>query len=320
MGNTPIRILRLAALMLLVAPIAACSGADRPDPAATSASTAVVNCGHTLSLSSPPEKVLIGYPTVWETMNALGVADRVSGTLSGDSTALPRGGESVKVVSPLYNVPREVLLASQTDLVVFTTEAQMSGEDGTATFDDLKQAGITPYVMQGNCLEPSANDDIATVYSDIRALGQLFGVTERADQLAEESQRRVEAVAARRGDKPAPRVAFLQVYDGKLYALGGSNYAAVLGALGAVNEFDDLGTAFSEVSTEAALKIKADHLVVVYDASTTPEKGAAEIKRLLPSAAPVTRGAVSTANTDDFQVGGTSLVDVTEEIGKAIYP
>lgn len=106
--------------------------------------------------------------------------------MSGDIAELPEGSPDIQVISPLYNVPREVLIAAEPDLVIFTAEFQMSGEDGTATFDDLAQAGINPYVLQGNCNEPAEGTTVDTVYADIANLGSILGVVDEATTLVEE--------------------------------------------------------------------------------------------------------------------------------------
>lgn len=95
---------------------------------------------------------------------------------------------------------------------------------------------------------------------------------------------RVAKAARLRGNKQAPTVAFVQEYEGDLYALGLGNYAAVLDGIGAKNYFADITSdlAYVKISAETALSINADHLVVVHYNNQSPEDAVSGIKRLLP--------------------------------------
>ena len=284
----------------------------------------VVNCGRELSVSTPPSRVLIGYPTIWKTLDALGVGDSVAGYLTGGLTDLPAGADpSVQEVSSEYHVPRETLLTFGPDLTIFSSESQVTGENGDATVADLAAAGIPAFMMQGNCLDKAlqTDDQIDTVYSDIEALGILYDRQAEAASLADQLKERVRQAATLRGDAPRPRTAFIQVFDGTVYALGLGNYAAVIDAIGAENHFADIlgDLAYVEISMETALSIDADHLVVVHYNDQTPDQAVEAIRSLLPNVKPVEEGHVIAVHTDNFQVGGVPLIDVTVEIAEAIY-
>lgn len=295
-----------------------------PNDANASGALTAVNCGRELTVTEPPTNVLIGYPTIWETLDALGVGNSVTGYLTGDLTDLPEGASSSIVeVSPDYHVPRETVLSFEPDLALFSTETQLSGQNGEATFDDLAAGGIPAFMFQGNCADDAlkTDDDLATVYADIKALGSLYDKQAEAAALVADLEVRVADAAALRDNAPAPTVAFIQIYDGTIYALGLGNYAAVLDAIGAENYFADITSslAYVEVSAETALSIDADHLVIVHYNDQTPEAAVAAIEELLPNAAPVANGRVSAAHTDNFQVGGVPLIDVTVDIAEAVY-
>lgn len=116
-------------------------------------------------------------------------------------------------------------------------------------------------------------------------------------------------------------MAFIQVYNDKLYALGLGNYAAVLEAIGAKNYFSSItsNSSFVELSMESALAIDADYLVVVYNDKQSSEQAIDSIRKLLPNAAPVAAGRISAVRADNFEVGGVPLIDVTAEVAEAVY-
>lgn len=317
--------LAACAALLLITGCGSPGNAPAPSPiAATGEALSAVNCGRKLSAPKPPINVLIGYPTLLKTLNALGVGDSVTGYLAGSLADLPEGSSSrIVEVSPDYHVPREKVLGVQPDLVITSSEDQLSGKNGEATFDDLASAGIPAFISQGNCADPTykTNGSLQTVYDDIEALGNLFRKQTEAKELVQKLQGRVVEAAARRGNSAGPTVAFIQVYNDKLYALGLGNYAAVLEAIGAKNYFSSItsNSSFVELSMESALAIDADYLVVVYNDKQSSEQAIDSIRKLLPNAAPVAAGRISAVRADNFEVGGVPLIDVTAEVAEAVY-
>ncbi len=327
MSPFPLRATVPAAVLLAsVAFVAGCgqtgTGAAPASPPAAGAADfplTVSNCGRDFTYDSPPSRVVVGYPTTLETLVALGVTDRVKGYLAADFAPLPEGVSGIEAISPQYNAPRESLLAAQPDLVLYGAADQATGEEGTANIDDLQVAGANAYILQGNCADAGSERSIEEVYTDVEQLGSIFGIPDRGTELATQLRNRVQAIAGLRGSREPVSVAFVQVYDGQLYALSGGTYDAVLGGAAATNEFAGVAASFAQISPEQVLTLDAGYVVVAYAKPDSPEQAVARVTELLANNSAVASGKVVAVSSDQLGAGGVSLVDVVEQIGQAVY-
>lgn len=337
MTNTLARRGRVAASgLLLIAVMAAC-GEENPDgdssTAATEAATTapelaadgtsddgfpvtIRSCGRDYTFEAPPERVVVGAPTSVDTLAALGVEDAAVGYTSGDFGPPPASADVPELAAD-YQAPRETILAAEPDLFI-GEGLQINGEEGTVAVDDLQRAGANVYVLGEYCVDAPGATDIAAVYADIENLGAIFGVADAASALVIELQDRVATAADRRGDAPAPRVAYVQIFDGVLYALAGTGYAATLDAVGAVNVFSDIEENFAEISPEAVLTLDADGIVFVYDFDSDAAAARAEVEELLAATAAVRSGNV--VGVPSHLPGfGVSVIENIEIVAEGLY-
>jgi len=303
----------------LVAPLLAGALVPATARAATFPVT-IENCGNELTFDAPPTSVVLGYPTIVNNLVALGVADRVVGTLSGSFAEIPADAPDIDVLSPDYNVSAEVLMSLHPDLLITNSQTQLDGSNGSATLDQLLDVGTQVYILNENCSGTEGAETVDGVYRDVEQLGAIFDVDERAAELLDELHSRVDAAAARSHPDDPPMVAFIQIYDGVLYTLARSNYSVVINGAGLVNEFADIDAAFVPISIERGLQIAADHIFVHYGIGTDPATAVAEVTELLPSVPAVQSGNVTALADWDFQASGVTLIDLIEQVATAIQP
>lgn len=278
----------------------------------------VDSCGRSFTYTEPPSRVVLGYPRSLETLNALGVETSVYGYTLGSYDALPAGyPPSIVEVSPDYAPAREVMIAARPDLYLANDDGQVSGE-GTVSHDDLAGIGSNVYVLGQYCSNGDSPTSLDAVYDDVTALGRIFGVTERAEQLTDALRQRVSAAAARNTGRPL-RVGFLQVYDGRVYANGGYPASGILSALGLTNEFADLSGSFTELTAEEALLRRPDVLFVNYVGAGQEEVAIAEVRTTLPDLPAVRDGRVYGFDETDFQAGGVTIVDGLEYVADSVF-
>lgn len=166
--------------------------------------------------------------------------------------------------------------------------------------------------MGGYCAKAPAGRTLDTIEADVTNLGHIFGVDERARELNQEIETRVARAKASLTGKQL-RVAYVQSYNGKLYANSGYPAATIIEALGQVNEFDDLKQSWAEISREDALRRKPDVLIVnVSDGK--PEAAVAEISKTLAGTKAVVAGHVLTVDAADFEAGGVSVIRQLEDV------
>jgi iron complex transport system substrate-binding protein len=315
-------------LLALVLGIAGCGdgtepaagGAASSPPTGAAGTTAaypvdVESCGRTTTYDRPPSRVVLGFPGSLATLDALGVADSVYGYALGSYAPLPDGYPAdIVEVSPDYSPSREAMIGARPDLFLANDEGQVTGE-GSVSYADLDGVGADTYVLGGYCLDGPAPRDLDVVYDDVAALGRIYGVTDRATLLVGELQRRVAAAADALSGRSL-RVAIVQAYDGKLYALSGYPGSGIITALGQVNEFGDLSANFAEISKEEALTRAPDVLFVAHTGGDEDAESAAvaEVEKLLAGTPAVRAGHVYGLDDRYAQAGGVSVIDELEYV------
>lgn len=326
MNFTVQRVIALSLAILATAAVTSCSNnSDSDSPPSTSAASSnypftIENCGRTYTYTQAPRKVVVGWPTTVDTLTALGVGSTVTGYISGEFGPAPQGVDA-KALSTEYAPSAETILNARPDFFLANGDSQLSGSRGGVTTDDLSRIGANTYVMGENCKDSPGGTTVETVYQDITNLGRIFDVPDKAAALIGTLRARVAATAARRGNTAAPRIAYVNVSAGKLYALSGLSYAAQLEGVGAVNVFADLKESFSEISPEKVLTLDADAIVFEYYVNTeTADQQKAEITKQLGDSRAVRDGKVIAVPDYLSEGPGIAVVDAIELIAKGLYP
>jgi iron complex transport system substrate-binding protein len=321
----PVRVTLLA--LVTASLMTAGCGDDSPASSATAGTgsgpspypVTVASCGNSFTYEQPPERVVAGFPTSTETLVALGVGDTVVGYTSGDIAPAPEGVPNAEEISGDYQAPREAVLAARPDLFFTNDENQLGGTGGGLSHDDLNDMGTSAYVLGGYCIDQPAATGIDAVYDDVTNLGAIFGVPDRAEAVVTEMRSRVDAAGALADSEPGLTAAFVQVYDGKLYALSGAYYGMVLDSLGLDNVLAGIDENFAEISAEQVLTLDPDVLLAVYDSQDTMTAQLDEASQLLANTPAVSDDRVAGVLNADISAGGVTLVDVIEETARAVY-
>lgn len=303
---------RWTGLLLAVALTVTGCGADADgsteppgEEAATGFPVSVENCGRTLTFDAPPRRVVTGYQPVLETLLALGLQDRVVGrvtfTENGPDGFLPgqkEAYERIPQISDSIAFPgREVMLAQDADLVISEGWYNFDASRGKATIDELTDAGTPVFLTGGWCDDASQRRfQIADTLRDVRDLGRIFGVPERAEQVVTEMRAILDEVRTAVADRPPVPVLAVDGGAGPVRAYGGKGLTQrLIEAAGGVNVLahvpDDLtGVTVEEVATtRPAAMIVSDYQPgpsagekFASVAAVVPDSPAARERRYLP--------------------------------------
>lgn len=169
------------------------------------------NCRETITFSAPPKRVVSVGQTQTEILYALGLGDRVVGTAVWFSpVAKPYEAINAKVKRLADNDPSfEAVLAQDPDLVTAMFEWHIGPNGIVGKRDQFAKVKVPTYVSPTDCVgkdNSGGGDGVRTtmftmdlVYRNIREFGQIFDVSDRAEQLVASLQAReqkaVEAVA-----------------------------------------------------------------------------------------------------------------------------
>lgn len=264
---------RLAMLVLVGSTLTGCAGA--PDESSGKGATAAgfpveaTSCGHVSTVKAPPRAAITLNQGATEVALALGLEQRLVGTAYLDDAVAPRLADAyakVKVLATEYP-SHEAVLAQEPDFV-YGSYASAFADESAGTRDELQGLGIGSYLSPFGC--PDARDraevGFESVWQEIHAVADVFGVPERAAGIESDQRATVEELA-RVGAGRGTRVFW---YDsGDKTALAGAGEGGpqvILDAVGATNVFGGLDGGWADVSWERVVKAEPD-VIVVADAS-----------------------------------------------------
>lgn len=248
------RRLTAALACAVVLALTACGGPPAPAGGTAAGGVTATNCGVPVTVPEPPQRIYALYQPAIEMVHALGVTDRLVGTAFLDAQVLPEYADAQAGVDHLPELPsREALLATTPDFVVsgFNDVFASGGSESIGTRGELAGLGVQSWIFGPLCPTADGLSDEAidpasvtmdNVYADVRGLGRLFGVPERAEQVVADMTQRLDAVRARVEGEPTVRVAVVNpADDGTFRIAGGPDFVTrILEMAGAENVFADL--------------------------------------------------------------------------------
>jgi iron complex transport system substrate-binding protein len=230
----------------------------------------IENCGNTLTFDRAPERVASLYPVTTELLLRLGLEEHIIAaanfgeTLPADLQAAYQG---LNLLGDNFVIPKEVLLSQEPDFVMDNQPDWFySAENGFATVEDSTSIGAQIYTITAKCDSGRLDATFEDNYTDLRNMGKIFGVEERAEALIAEMQATIDAVQAKISDQIPPRVMIYDAGEGPLGIFGAGSYGFVLELSGGINAFADLPETYSQVSIEAVAAREVDVVIIAeYD-------------------------------------------------------
>lgn len=222
------------------------------------------NCGAKTTYDKPPARVVTIHQHPAELMLALGLKDRMVGTAFPDSAVLPELKKDYESIPELAKKEPsfETVLEAEPDLVYGGYGSAFAENEGRSrkAFTD---AGIDTHLNREYCGKKRVT--MKDTYDEIRTIGQIFGVPDRADKLVSDLEARIDkATTAVQGEPELP----VFVYDSgdkTAFTAGGKSLGTELIRLaGGKNVFADLDDVFGDVSWEQVVERKPE-VIAIYD-------------------------------------------------------
>jgi iron complex transport system substrate-binding protein len=222
----------------------------------------VVNCGTVYTYAKPPERIVTSSTVATEVVLALGLKDRLAGTVAA-TDILPEYAPAlagVKVIAESAFPPpsKEVVYSADPDLVV----SGYPDDYGPKAMGDraaLREDGVNTHLLSASC--PGGTAGVEQTYQDLRALGRVFGVEAKAEEVVAELKAEVDAV-----EPVTPAVRVFDYAGGKEKPLTtGSTalFADLFRRAGGENVFPEV-TTFGQVSWEEVVT-RDPQVIVVED-------------------------------------------------------
>lgn len=181
-------------MLKLALPLAVMAGTAQADD------LTITSCGTPFTYEATPTRAITLNQQATEVMLALGLQDAMVGTAYIDD-AIPEAWQdayaSVPVLAEKYPA-REVVMAAEPDFL-FAGFASAFSEDNLGAQSEWGARGIGTYLVDASCKETHPKDrpfTTAPIFTDITTIGQIFGVSERAEALTREMRARLDAVQA----------------------------------------------------------------------------------------------------------------------------
>ncbi|MFC4128216.1 ABC transporter substrate-binding protein [Nocardia rhizosphaerae] len=332
--------LRTGALIACAIVVAGCGVQPGPEAGGANA-VSRVNCGIDIAVPEPPQRIYAAYQPSIEIAHALGVSGRLVGTAFLDAAVLPEYQDAQAKADYVEKLPsRDELLAANPDFVlsgyngVFAEAAQQS----VGTRADLHDLGVRTWILSPLCPSADGLADEAidpktvrfeNVYADLRDLGALWGASARADAVIAELRSRIDAVRAKVGDAPRPRVAVITPKDDGTYtAAGGIDFITqIIEAAGGENAFADL-TARRNVQIGAEELIARDPDIILTSqcckATYTRADAQPQVDRIVGNPAFADLTAVKAGAVHPYlfadRAAGVRIAHATELVAELIHP
>ncbi len=244
------------------------------------AQTTVQSCGRDVTFDAPPKAAVSNDVNLTEMMLVLGLTDQMVGYtgISGWNkldAEMRAGVNELPELSAQYP-SKEVLIGADADFFFAGWNYGMR-VGGEVTPETLAPFGIAVYELTESCIHIGEKDaaSMEDMYNDLRNLGAIFDVEERAEALITGYQADLSDFLASQPVLPdAPRVF---VYDsGEDAPFTAGRYAmpnALIAAAGGVNIMDDFEKSWATVGWEVVVERNPEVIVIVnYGEVTAAQK------------------------------------------------
>ncbi len=272
----------------------------------------VDDTGYSLTLTSPPERIVSLAPSNTEILFAVGAGDKVVGVTNFcdypyNFTAWIEAGNMTSIgnfMSPSV----EPIVALDPDLVLASSLSQEAA-------DNLRSLGFNVLV-----LDPGSMDD---VFNDILLVGKATNRYNEAVAVESEMKQKIDAIADQAAAATSTPKVFHEVYP-QTSAGPNTFIDALITLAGGVNIFHDAATSYPTISYESVVEKNPDVMVF-------PDKfmGRDEFSETMEDVAnrpgwdsisAVQNGAIYEIDSDIISRGGPRLADALEILAKMIHP
>lgn len=293
----------------------------------------IENCGRRLTFTAPPERVIGMWQPPNEILLALGVQQRVIG-FAGMYDKLPAefalAAQDVPKLGSIFtlNIPnKEEMTKARPDLVVSEglDSFAFDAVQGYATIKEVEAMGAQIYASGSICdFKVKSNRGVEAIYADLEALGKIFGISERANEIIRRLKAREATVLSAVAGLEPVRVAFYNGDTDSIYVMNGAIWSDLMKMAGGENVFEGVDTR-GKLSAEVFATIDAD--VILYGIfpvnsvmpGRDPEKIEAHLSATFPNIPAVKNGRLYPIPTI-LTESSVRVIDGLEMIARALHP
>ncbi|MEV7548717.1 ABC transporter substrate-binding protein [Amycolatopsis sp. NPDC089917] len=309
------------ALLVVSCAVLATAGCGASSPSAgPGGSIEVQSCGRTVALDAPARSVVVVGAGSVDTLFEMGAGDRITGVVGVHARPAPRFAARLGDLPDIGDAlpGREALLARQADLVLAEQGRTLSGQEGTPTIEQLRQAGTASYVVASGCDENPVAAKVTDSFTEIENFGTLLGASDGARDLIGRLQGRLDDVQRRVAGRKPVKVAYLTLIGPDLWAFTSGLDVDIVTRAGGKNLWDDPGKPFTLMSREEITA--ADPEAILFFPSTPTADPLEYVRRNFPTTAAVKDGRIHVVAPEDSARTGVRPVYQVETIARFLHP
>ncbi|CUU50499.1 ABC transporter substrate-binding protein [Clostridium beijerinckii] len=275
------------------------------------------------TFNNAPKKVITNNQSSTELLLTLGLKDSLIGTGDLDTPipeALKADYESVAAIAKKGDAAKEVVVGSGADLVI--GRAASFKDDKYGSIPSLNEVGINTYVQLASRMD--TNITLDTIIQDVKNVGIIFDVQDKANSLADSMQKSLDNIKAKVPTSEARKKVIVIVNYGaasfSVYGANASLQTEMLNILNADNVIEKGGSA----SLENIISTNPDHIIYVTATKNASTDADAVSKILaeptLQNVTAIKNKSIISVDYTEFMGYGYRTFDCLEKLSSVFYP
>lgn len=219
---------------------------------------------YTQTFTEAPSKVVTNNVSSTDLLLELGLEDKIIGILQPDNAPDEKWAstyETLTVLGDKKTMSKEVIVGAEPELIL--GRAMPFNDESMGKIQDLNDMGINVYTQYAsNFVIDQSLDNIIT---DVRNIGKIFNVSEKADAYADSLQTRFDTIKGKVSEQSQTepvKVLFMVTYVDGTFNTFGANSTLQSEMLKTINAVNVLETGTSSLTSENLVALNPD--VIVY--------------------------------------------------------
>lgn len=219
---------------------------------------------YTQTFTEAPSRVITNNPSSTDLLLELGLEDKIIGILKPDNAPDEKWAsvyEKLPVLGDKKSMSKEVIIGAEPDLIF--GRSMPFTDESMGTIKDLNDMNINVYTqLASNFVIDQSLDNIIL---DVRNIGQIFNVSEKADAYADSLQTRLDTIkekVSNQSQTEPVKVLFMVTYVDGTFNTFGANSTLQSEMLKTINAENVLETGTSSLTSENLVALNPD--VIVY--------------------------------------------------------
>lgn len=280
---------------------------------------------YTQTFTEAPSKVITNNPSSTDLLLELGLEDKIIGILKPDNAPDEKWAsvyENLNVLGDKMTMSKEVIIGAEPDFIFGRT--MPFTDESMGNIKDLNDMNVNVYTqLASNFVIDQSLDNVIL---DVRNIGQIFNVSEKANTYADSLQTRLDAIKEKvsgTSQEEPVKVLFMVTYVDGTFNTFGANSALQSEMLKTINAENVLETGTSSLTSENLVSLNPDVIVYIKsDRNAETDKTAIESLQndeTIQSVPAIENDKIIEIGYDELMDYGVRIFDTLETLYDFIY-